>query len=77
MSGSRTCWWSRGIRTIVVEFYPSDGTVRMVITLDPMHDEEFTRLSTLGRAAAMSDATVERFGMSLNRRSSRYILVSH
>jgi uncharacterized protein YndB with AHSA1/START domain len=34
--------------TIVVEFFPSDGNVRMVITLDPMHDEEFTKMSTLG-----------------------------
>jgi hypothetical protein len=34
--------------TIVVEFFPSDGNVRMMITLDPMHDEEFTKKSTLG-----------------------------
>jgi uncharacterized protein YndB with AHSA1/START domain len=34
--------------TIVVEFFPSGESVRMVITLDPMHDEEFTQMSTMG-----------------------------
>jgi uncharacterized protein YndB with AHSA1/START domain len=34
--------------TIVVDFFPSGESVRMVITLDPMHDEEFTRMSTMG-----------------------------
>ena len=34
--------------TIVVEFFPSGDSTRMVITLDPMHDEEFTRMSILG-----------------------------
>jgi uncharacterized protein YndB with AHSA1/START domain len=34
--------------TIVVEFFASNAGVRMVITLDPMHDEEFTRMSTMG-----------------------------
>jgi uncharacterized protein YndB with AHSA1/START domain len=34
--------------TMVVEFFPSDAGVRMVMTLDPMHDEEFTRMSTMG-----------------------------
>jgi uncharacterized protein YndB with AHSA1/START domain len=34
--------------TIVVEFFPSGVGVRMVVTLDPMHDEQFTRMSTMG-----------------------------
>jgi hypothetical protein len=50
--------------TIVVEFYPSDGNVRMVITLDPMHDEEFTRLSTLGFTSQLTKLD-ERFGGQL------------
>ena len=34
--------------TLLVEFFPSGESVRMVITLEPMHDEEFTKMSTLG-----------------------------
>ena len=34
--------------TMVVEFFPSGETVRMVVTLDPMHNEEFTKMSTMG-----------------------------
>jgi dihydrofolate reductase len=34
--------------TIVAEFYPSGETVRMVVTLDPMYDEEFTKMQTEG-----------------------------
>src|SRR5262245_64926276 len=34
--------------TIVVEFFPSGESVRMVVTLEPMHDEEFTRMATMG-----------------------------
>jgi uncharacterized protein YndB with AHSA1/START domain len=34
--------------TIAVDFFPSGESVRMVVTLDPMHDEQFTRMSTLG-----------------------------
>jgi hypothetical protein len=34
--------------TMVVEFFPSGDSVRMVVTLDPMHTDEFTRMSTLG-----------------------------
>lgn len=34
--------------TIVVEFFPSGGRVRMVTTLEHMHSEEFTRMSTMG-----------------------------
>jgi hypothetical protein len=34
--------------TIVVEFFPAGESVRMVVTLDPMHDEEFTKMQTMG-----------------------------
>jgi len=32
----------------VVEFFPAADRVRMVVTLDPMHNEEFTKMSTEG-----------------------------
>ncbi len=31
--------------TIAVEFFPAGDTVRMVTTIEPMHDEEFTKTS--------------------------------
>jgi len=34
--------------TMAVQFFPDGDRVRMVVTLDPMHDEEFTRMSTMG-----------------------------
>lgn len=34
--------------TIAVEFFAAGNGVRMVVTLDPMHDEHFTRMSTMG-----------------------------
>lgn len=34
--------------TMVVEFFPLGESARMVITLDPMHDDEFTKMSTVG-----------------------------
>src|SRR5262245_58113810 len=34
--------------TAVVEFFPSGGAVRMVITIEPMHSPEFTKMATLG-----------------------------
>jgi uncharacterized protein YndB with AHSA1/START domain/ketosteroid isomerase-like protein len=36
------------VSTMLVEFFPSGENVHMVITLDPMHDEEFTRMSRMG-----------------------------
>lgn len=33
---------------IVVEFFPSAGNVRMVVTLEAMHDEQITRMSKVG-----------------------------
>ena len=40
--------------TIVAEFFPSGDTVRMVVTLDPMHDEEFTKMQTAGFTSQLS-----------------------
>jgi uncharacterized protein YndB with AHSA1/START domain len=34
--------------TMVVELFPSGDRVRMVVTMDPMHNEEFTKMSTEG-----------------------------
>jgi uncharacterized protein YndB with AHSA1/START domain len=34
--------------TMVVELFPSGDRVRMVVTLDPMHDDEFTKMSAEG-----------------------------
>jgi uncharacterized protein YndB with AHSA1/START domain len=34
--------------TMVVQLFPSGATVRMVVTMDPMHSEEFTKMSTEG-----------------------------
>jgi len=47
--------------TMVVEFFPSGESVRMVVTLDPMHDEEFTRMSTMGFASQLTKLD-RRFG---------------
>jgi uncharacterized protein YndB with AHSA1/START domain len=33
---------------IVAEFFPLGDSVRMVVTLEPMHDEETTKMSTMG-----------------------------
>lgn len=47
--------------TMVVEFFPSGATVRMVITLDPMHDEEFTKMQTMGMTSQLMKLE-KRFG---------------
>jgi uncharacterized protein YndB with AHSA1/START domain len=47
--------------TIVAEFFPSGQTVRMVVTLDPMHDEEFTKMQTMGFTSQLSKLD-KRFG---------------
>jgi hypothetical protein len=44
-----------------VEFFPSDKHVRMVVTLDPMHNEEFTRMSTVGFTSQLTKLD-KRFG---------------
>jgi hypothetical protein len=40
--------------TIVAEFFPSGETVRMVVTLDPMHNEEFTQMQEEGFTSQLS-----------------------
>lgn len=40
--------------TMVVELFPSGDSVRMVVTMDPMHDEEFTKMSRLGFTSQLS-----------------------
>jgi uncharacterized protein YndB with AHSA1/START domain len=40
--------------TIMVEFFPSGEWVRMVVTLSPMHDEEFTKMSAEGLASQLT-----------------------
>jgi hypothetical protein len=34
--------------TLTVDFFPSGESVRMVVTLSPMHDEEFTKMCSAG-----------------------------
>ena len=40
--------------TIVAEFFPSGEWVRMVVTLHPMHDEEFTKMSAAGLSSQLT-----------------------
>ncbi|WP_394841046.1 ArsR/SmtB family transcription factor [Pendulispora brunnea] len=40
--------------TIEVEFFRQGGHVRMVVALEPLHDAEFTRLSSLGFASQLA-----------------------
>lgn len=47
--------------TMVVEFFPSGQSVRMVVTLDPMHDDEFTKMSTMGFTSQLTKLD-RRFG---------------
>jgi uncharacterized protein YndB with AHSA1/START domain len=47
--------------TIVVDFFPSGESVRMVVTLEPMHDEEFTKMSTMGFTSQLTKLD-RRFG---------------
>jgi uncharacterized protein YndB with AHSA1/START domain len=49
--------------TIAVEFFPSGTSVRMVVTLDPLHDEEFTNMQREG------------FGSQLTKLDRRFALV--
>ena len=47
--------------TAVVEFFPSGESVRMVITVDPMHDEEWTKMATMGWTSQLTKLD-KRFG---------------
>jgi uncharacterized protein YndB with AHSA1/START domain len=46
---------------IEVEFFPAGDSVRMVVTMQPMHDEEFTRMSALGFSSQLRKLD-KRFG---------------
>ena len=48
--------------TTTAEFFPSGESVRMVITLSPMHDEEFTKMSTMGFTSQLGKLD-KRFGV--------------
>ena len=41
--------------TIMVDFFPSGEWVRMVVTLRPMHDAEFTKLASQGLASQLTN----------------------
>jgi uncharacterized protein YndB with AHSA1/START domain len=47
--------------TMVVEFFPAGESVRMVVTLEPMHSEEFTKMSTMGFTSQLTKLD-KRFG---------------
>jgi uncharacterized protein YndB with AHSA1/START domain len=47
--------------TITVEFFPAGDSVRMVVTLDPMHDEQWTKMQTMGFTSQLSKLD-KRFG---------------
>jgi uncharacterized protein YndB with AHSA1/START domain len=47
--------------TMAAEFSASGGSVRMVVTFDPMHSEEFTKMSQQGFASQVSKLD-KRFG---------------
>lgn len=47
--------------TMTVEFFSSGGSVRMVTTLQPMHNEEFTKMQVEGYTSQLSKLD-KRFG---------------
>jgi hypothetical protein len=47
--------------TMTVEFARSGDSVRMVVTLDAMHDDEFTKMSTAGFTSQLAKLD-KRFG---------------
>ena len=47
--------------TMAVEFFSDGGRVRMKVMLDPMHDEEFTRMSAMGFTSQLTKLD-QRFG---------------
>jgi uncharacterized protein YndB with AHSA1/START domain len=49
--------------TMTVEFFQADGSVRMVVTLEPMHNEEFTRMATMGFTSQLAKLD-KRFGQA-------------
>ena len=50
--------------TMTVQFFPLGKSVRMVVTLDPMHNEEFTKMSAEGFTSQLSKLD-KRYGHNL------------
>src|SRR5262245_6377568 len=48
---------------ILVDFIPSGESVRMIVTLEPMHDDVFTRMSVMGFTSQLTKLD-ERFGVA-------------
>jgi len=51
--------------TMVVEFFASGDRTRMIVTLEPMHDDEFTKMSTEGFTSQLSKLEA-RFGRDVS-----------
>jgi uncharacterized protein YndB with AHSA1/START domain len=49
--------------TIVAEFFPSGDSVRMVVTLHPMHDDEFSKMQVMGFTSQLTKLD-RRYGAS-------------
>jgi uncharacterized protein YndB with AHSA1/START domain len=47
--------------TMAVDLFPSGDSVRMVVTLDPMHTDEITKMSTMGFTSQLTKLD-KRFG---------------
>ena len=47
--------------TMTVDFFPSGDSVRMVVTLDGMHDEHWTKMQTMGLTSQLTKLD-KRFG---------------
>ena len=50
---------------MVVEFFASGDRTRMVVTLEPMHDDEFTKMSTEAFTSQLSKLDA-RFGRNVS-----------
>jgi len=48
--------------TIVAEFFPAGEHTRMVVTLEPMHDAEFTEMQRMGFTSQLTKLD-RRFGV--------------
>ncbi|NUQ74370.1 MAG: SRPBCC domain-containing protein [Polyangiaceae bacterium] len=49
--------------TMIVEFFPSGDSVRMVVTLEPMHTDEFSKMQSMGFTSQLTKLD-KRFGAS-------------
>lgn len=51
--------------TMVMELFPSENSVRMVVTLSPMHNPEFTQMQTMGFTSQLTKLD-RRFGAAVS-----------